>query len=65
MVRPPVPDVPAVVYRVDEAARAVRLSRSAIYELIRSGRLRSVKLGRRRLIPVGALTEYVASLEAV
>jgi excisionase family DNA binding protein len=65
MVRPPVPDVPPVVYRVDEAARALRLSRSAIYELIRSGQLRSVKLGRRRLIPVGALPEYVASIEAV
>lgn len=54
--------VPAVVYRVDEAAEALRLSRSAIYELIRSGRLRSVKEGRRRLIPVEALGEYVASL---
>jgi hypothetical protein len=32
--------------------------------LIRSGRLRTVKAGRRRLVPVGALTEYVASLDA-
>jgi excisionase family DNA binding protein len=40
--------VPAVLYRVDEAADALRLSRSALYELIRSGRLRSVKSGRRR-----------------
>jgi excisionase family DNA binding protein len=54
--------VPPVVYRVDEAAEALRLSRSAVYELIRSGRLRSVKEGRRRLIPVEALSEYVASL---
>lgn len=55
--------VPAVLYRVDEAADALRLSRSALYELIRSGRLRSVKSGRRRLVPVAALAEYVASLE--
>lgn len=54
--------VPPVVYRVDEAAVALRLSRSAIYELIRSGRLRSVKEGRRRLIPVEALEEYLALL---
>jgi excisionase family DNA binding protein len=55
-------EVPAVLYRVDEAARALRLSRSVIYELIRSGQLRSVKQGTRRLIPVSALNEYVASL---
>lgn len=56
--------VPAVLYGVDEAASALRLSRSLIYELIRSGRLRSVKQGRRRLVPVSALEEYVASLES-
>jgi excisionase family DNA binding protein len=51
-----------LMYRVDEAADALRLSRSQIYELIRSGRLRSVKAGRRRLVPVSALAEYVESL---
>ncbi len=49
-------------YRVDEAATALRLSRSSVYELIRSGQLRTVKQGRRRLVPVTALAEYVASL---
>jgi excisionase family DNA binding protein len=53
-----------VLYRVDEAAEALRLSRSVVYELIRSGRLRTVKEGRRRLVPVSALAEYVALLEA-
>jgi excisionase family DNA binding protein len=48
-----------VVYRVEEAAKALRVSRSAIYELIRSGQLRTVKQGRRRLVPVSALKEYV------
>lgn len=56
-------DVPAVLYRVDEAAEALRLSRSLVYELIRSGRLRTVKQGRRRLVPVQALEEYVNSLQ--
>jgi excisionase family DNA binding protein len=54
--------VEPLMYEVDEAARALRLSRTHIYELIRSKRLRTVKLGRRRLIPVAALAEYVASL---
>jgi excisionase family DNA binding protein len=54
--------VAPVLYRVDEAAEALRLSRSVIYELIRSGRLRSVKEGRRRLVPVEAIAEYVELL---
>jgi excisionase family DNA binding protein len=57
------PPVPAMLYRVDEAAMALRLSRSVLYELIRSGRLRTVKAGRRRLVPVAALDEYVHSLD--
>lgn len=51
--------VAPVLYRVEEAAEALRLSRSQIYELIRSGRLQTVKEGRRRLVPVTALTDYV------
>lgn len=54
--------IPPVLYRVDEAAEALRISRSVIYELIRSGQLRTVKVGRRRLVPVQALEDYVASL---
>lgn len=54
--------VPPVVYRVEEAAEALRLTRDAVYELIRSGQLRSFKVGRRRLVPIEALTEYVASM---
>jgi excisionase family DNA binding protein len=61
--RTDVAEVPAVLY-VEEAAAALRLSRSVLYELIRSGQLRTVKQGRRRLVPVSALAEYVASLES-
>ena len=54
-------EIASLMYRVDEAAAALRLSRSSVYELIRSGQLR-IKQGRRRLVPVTALAEYVASL---
>lgn len=55
--------IPPVLYRVEEAAEALRMSRSLIYELIRSGQLRTVKVGRRRLVSVRALEEYVRALE--
>jgi excisionase family DNA binding protein len=41
------------------------LSRSTIYEEMASGRLRSVKVGRRRLIPEAALIDYIEGLDAV
>jgi excisionase family DNA binding protein len=52
-----------VLYRVPEAMTLLSMSRSAIYELIRSRRLRSVQQGRTRLIPHSAIAEYVALLE--
>jgi excisionase family DNA binding protein len=52
------------LYRVPEAMRLLSLSRTVIYELIRSGRLRSVTQGRTRLIPATAIAEYVALLES-
>lgn len=54
---------PRLLYRVQDAAEALSLSRSVVFELLRSGRLRSVHEGRTRLIPVEALREYVTSLE--
>ena len=47
---------------VDEAATALSLSRSAVYELMRSGDLTSVQIGARRRIPVKAIDAYVAQL---
>jgi len=51
------------LYRVPEVMALLSLSRTVIYELIRSGRLRTVQQGRVRLIPAAALAEYVALLE--
>ena len=55
---------PARLYRVGEAMELLSLSRSVIYELIRSGRLRSVREGRSRRIPGSAIAEYIALLES-
>jgi excisionase family DNA binding protein len=49
--------------RVEDAARMLNVGRSTAYELIRSGRLRSVKIGRRRLVPRDALEDLLVSLQ--
>ncbi|GAA2156445.1 helix-turn-helix domain-containing protein [Actinomadura napierensis] len=51
-----------LVLTVDEAAERLRVSRWTLYNLIRSNQLRTVKIGRRRLVPVNALIEYVDQL---
>ncbi|WP_344636900.1 helix-turn-helix domain-containing protein [Kitasatospora cystarginea] len=56
MVRP-------VLYKVADAMQVLSMSRTVIYDLIRIGRLRTVKEGRSRFIPASAITEYVALLE--
>ena len=51
------------LWKIPEAMELLNMSRTVIYEQIRAGRLRSVKQGSSRLIPDGAITEYVALLE--
>ena len=40
---------------IPEAARTCGLSRATIYRLIADGKLSTLKIGARRLVPVGAL----------
>jgi len=59
--------VPTVVpdrhlYRVPEAMALLSMSRSVLYEQIRSGRLRTVCQGRTRLIPALAIQQYISLL---
>jgi excisionase family DNA binding protein len=52
-----------VLYRVSDVTELLNLSRTVVFDLIRSGRLRSVKEGRARLIPASAVREYLDLLE--
>jgi excisionase family DNA binding protein len=52
------------LYRIRDAMVMLSLSRTVIYEQMRSGRLRSVTQGRSRLIPASAIAEYVKLLES-
>ena len=53
-----------VLLRPEEVAEALSIGRSTVFQLMRSGELRSVKIGKSRRVPVDAVTEYVAGLSA-
>ena len=52
------------LYSVPEAMSLLNLSRTQIYELIRTARLVTVTQGRRRLVPAESITNYVQLLLA-
>ena len=49
---------------VETVMERLDLGRSTVYSLIRSGDLRSVKVGKRRLVPESALAEFIKRLES-
>ena len=51
------------LYRVPDAMRILSMSRSTIYDQMRTGRLRSVKQGGCRRIPAAAIVDYITLLE--
>lgn len=51
-----------VVLTVEQAAQALGIGRTFMYELIGSGEVESVLIGRLRRVPADALADYVARL---
>ncbi len=45
-----------------EAAQALGIGRSKLYELMRSGVVESVRIGTARRVPADALANYIAGL---
>jgi excisionase family DNA binding protein len=45
----------ALVASVGETARMLGVSRASIYRLIGLGKLKTIKIGARRLVPLGAI----------
>jgi len=43
----------------EEAAPILGVGRNGVYALIRSGQLRSIKVGRKILIPLSAIEEFL------
>jgi excisionase family DNA binding protein len=50
------------LHKAEQAAEFLNVSRSTVYGLLRTGELRSVKIGKSRRIPHAALVEYVERL---
>ena len=48
-----------VVLRVEDLAALLSIGRNTAYELVRSGRIRSIKVGRRYRISMEAVEEYL------
>lgn len=51
-----------LLYRVTEAAELLGIGRTNVYELMNDGKMRSVKIGHRRLIPRASLEQFVDDL---
>ncbi|MEK6720536.1 MAG: excisionase family DNA-binding protein [Chloroflexota bacterium] len=55
----PIAKAPDRLLSVDEAANALGIGRTAVYGEIQADRLRSIKVGRRRLVPATAIATYI------
>lgn len=53
-----------LVYTIPEAATALRISRTKLYELLDSGEIESIHIGRSRKIPAEGLRIYIDRLRA-
>lgn len=51
-----------VLLTTTEAAAVLGIGRTSLYELIRSGKLETIKIGRRRLIPATAIPKLITTL---
>jgi excisionase family DNA binding protein len=54
------PAGPERLLSVDEAAQLLGIGRSKLYQLLAAGRLRSLSIGDRRLIPASSIDAYIA-----
>ncbi|WP_035713157.1 helix-turn-helix domain-containing protein [Azorhizobium doebereinerae] len=58
------PAIAPLLHSIPTAAKMLGVGRSTVYELMSENKLRSVHLGRRRMIPDSALRLFVQNLAA-
>ncbi|MFC9761379.1 helix-turn-helix domain-containing protein [Rhodococcus jostii] len=52
------------LHKLPAAQERIGIGRSKLFDLIKSGELRSVKIGKTRLISESAIVEFIEKLEA-
>ncbi len=50
-------------YTVEQVAEILQIGRDKVYHLLRTGQLRSIKIGKLRRITDRHLADFIASLE--
>lgn len=53
-----------LAHKVEEGAQQLGLSRAKMFELLKTGQIESIKIGRSRRIPHDALVAYIDGLRA-
>ena len=54
--------MPKLLLTMEEAAEAIGLGRSKVYELVAAGEIEALKIGKARRVPAEALQAYVERL---
>ena len=49
----------SLIYKPEALIRLLNVGRNTVYELLRSGQIRSVKVGKCYLIPKAAVSEFL------
>ena len=52
-------EIPKLTYSIPEVCEALQISRTTLWKLVKSRRLKPVRIGRRVLFPVRALDEFL------
>ncbi|MCL8026049.1 helix-turn-helix domain-containing protein [Nocardioides bruguierae] len=56
-------DMPPMLFTPEDVAKLLHVGRPMVYNLMNSGELRSMKVGRCRRISARALADYVAAMD--
>ena len=62
-VKPPEKE-PALLLKVEDAARLLGVGRTTLFELIGQGRIQTVRVGRRRLVVRAGLKRFVEEISS-
>jgi len=57
--------LPPLAHQIPAACRRLGIGRSAMYELIKAGDIKPIKVGTRTLIPEAQLVQFIATRMAV